>query len=533
MKSRVVIAVCSLLLVMCANQSGREQDNPNVPKHVLIVVIDACRADYLQNVALPYLQALAARGTTYRRAMAGIIVSDTPDAHVTIGTGSVPARTGIPDFNFRSAEGDLISPFNWKSIHSSRVADLVTAAGVPVLAEQVRHRLDGPVIAVSGSKHYATVAFQAGQADYAVFLNRHEMTLPSGLFECSTADPCFVDSPPGQELPDDVLMNLKTNPEIYRTSDMSAEDDDTFAGAVSAALVRRFHPALMMVNLPATDTRGHWTGGPLNPDKLAFTLLNADQQIGRILAAYQDTGLLDRTLVIVVSDHGMVPNINTIRSNPVTALINHEGAEVLLPPEGKAYRPFLWLDPPDRGQAAAEAIAQANIDNVLGVYYRQTIGDTMNYVGVAGTVVAADAGLDAAYRWLLDTAACIQGPDLVLITRENTMFGANDATVDLVTNHATVSWGAQHVPLVIAGPGIAAGQTSNTPAVLADLAPTIAALVGLPYNDYQGLPLVDAFASEPTTADVNLLATRTNELQEVQDRLIAQCEADGSEWCEL
>lgn len=51
--------------------------------------------------------------------------------------------------------------------------------------------------------------------------------------------------------------------------------------------------------------------------------------------------------------------------------------------------------------------------------------------------------------------------------------------------HGDACMGCRHVPLLILGPGVAAGTVSDTPVLLSDLAPTIAALMGteLPWAD--------------------------------------------------
>jgi hypothetical protein len=533
-KKLLAITAVALLFVSCTrnSSSGENSNGAAAPSHVLIVIVDACRADYLRDVNLPNIQQLAQRGVSYTHAMSGMVVSDTPGAHVTMGTGSFPARHGLPDFDFRSAQGAVISPFTFEASHTSQVADLAAASGAPLLASQVRQKLTGPIITVSGTKHYAAVGFAAGQADYVVFLNRYELVSPGGRILCSPDDPCFVDSPPGKQLPADLLAQLKADPDIYHTADIDMDSDDTFAGAVAARLVREYRPALLMVNLPATDSRGHWAGGPLHRDKMAYTLLNADQQIGRILDAYREAGLLDQTLVIVAGDHGMVPNVHAVDPAAITALINQQGAQVVVPTDGNAYRPVLWIDPPEKAAVVANAIARANLDGILGVYYRQTVAGETRYVGAPGTTAAGDAQLDAVYAWLLATTACVQGPDVVLVTRENTMIAPFDYTQTMATGHSELTWGAQHVPLIIAGPGVAAGVSRDTPAMLADFAPTIAAALHLPFDQYEGLPLVDAFSDQADPADAARLAARTASLSAIQDRLIAQCEADGSQWCQ-
>ena len=69
----------------------------------------------------------------------------------------------------------------------------------------------------------------------------------------------------------------------------------------------------MMVSLGAIDKMGHmWgpedkeTGPPGSDQKFPhppFAAKNADEQVGRMVDALDDQGLLDETLIVVTADH--------------------------------------------------------------------------------------------------------------------------------------------------------------------------------------------------------------------------------------
>jgi hypothetical protein len=532
-KKLAAVVALGLLLVSCTDV--RNECAPR-PRRVLLIVLDGCRADYLTIAALPNLQQLARRGTTFSRAMGGIVVSDTPPSMVTLATGSFPNRHHAPDFVWRSSAGEIIEDFSWPASHSDVLADWVAATGAPVFARDASAGVNGPVVAVSGTKYFAAVGLGLGHADYTVFMNYDpddQDDAATGQIVCSPANPCFVDSPPGQELPAALVAQLRSNPDLYRTTAMDLEGDDTWTGALAATLVGPLRPGLMMVVLPAIDLRGHLVGGPRTPEKMTLAMINADHEIGRILDAYRQAGLLDETLVIVTGDHGMVGNDHVIDTATMTALVQEQGARVVIPKDGKARQAIMWLDPIDRAPAVAAAMVAAQIDGLLGVYVRHTAPDgSVSYVGQPGSPADADPTLDAAYSWLLATVACAEGPDIVLATREDTIIDSHDPAKYRNAYHTEVTWGAQHMPLIMAGPGIATGLTTDTPALLVDLAPTIAAALGLPYSAYQGLPLVDALTRPPDASIGVRLAERSATLQAVQDRLIAQCEEDTGHACE-
>ena len=73
--------------------------------------------------------------------------------------------------------------------------------------------------------------------------------------------------------------------------------------AVEAAkIIAQFHPALLCIHFPDVDTAGHADGWG-SPDQLA-QVARTDMQIAKVLAALEQAGLRDSTLVLVSADHG-------------------------------------------------------------------------------------------------------------------------------------------------------------------------------------------------------------------------------------
>ncbi len=59
-------------------------------------------------------------------------------------------------------------------------------------------------------------------------------------------------------------------------------------------------------------------------------------------------------------------------------------------------------------------------------------------------------------------------------------------------DHGGAAWESQHLPLIISGPGVRAGITSQFPARLEDIAPTALSVMGVPHTGMEGIPLADA-----------------------------------------
>jgi arylsulfatase A-like enzyme len=64
-------------------------------------------------------------------------------------------------------------------------------------------------------------------------------------------------------------------------------------------------PLFVNAYFPGLDEIGHRYGA--DSERYRRSVINVDTQIGRILDAYERVGLIDRTLFVLVSDHGHVP----------------------------------------------------------------------------------------------------------------------------------------------------------------------------------------------------------------------------------
>jgi arylsulfatase A-like enzyme len=89
--------------------------------------------------------------------------------------------------------------------------------------------------------------------------------------------------------------------------------------------------------------------------------------------------------------------------------------------------------------------------------------------------------------------------------------------------HGGPTWKVQHVPLIMAGPGIRQGVHSQFPARAIDIAPTMERLLGIPAIQRDGVLLADALtdaaawekrpqalAAPSLSADVNALALQSS-----------------------
>jgi len=92
-------------------------------------------------------------------------------------------------------------------------------------------------------------------------------------------------------------------------------------------------------------------------------------------------------------------------------------------------------------------------------------------------------------------------------------------------NHGGGAWRSQHIPLIIAGPGVAEGVVSHAPVRLEDVAPTALALFKIKSTGMQGSVLADGLQS-PSPAQTATQQQLSHLLNPVVSGLIGQSRAD-------
>ena len=70
-------------------------DNGQVPKHVIVVAVDAFRYEYLKQFSLPNLESLISNGASFANAIASNCVAETAPGFASISTGTYMKSHGI------------------------------------------------------------------------------------------------------------------------------------------------------------------------------------------------------------------------------------------------------------------------------------------------------------------------------------------------------------------------------------------------------------------------------------------------------
>jgi arylsulfatase A-like enzyme len=224
--------------------------------------------------------------------------------------------------------------------------------------------------------------------------------------------------------------------------------------------------------------------------------------------------LLNRTVFVVVADHGMASNRHIV---PIHAMYKTvaDAHALELDEEFRITAGSIWLRDPTRASTLAAAMTAKQFPGVEGALYKVSTASGSVFVPDPVTAAKLPRALLRAYVDLADTEAGPTGPDVVLPYGEDTT-GLTVKGRKLWGTHGGFSWGVQHIPLIIAGPGVRTGL-SHFPAKLVDVAPTIERLLGLPIpSGVDGVVLADALTSPTASEQEAQKAVAAGRMQDVR-----------------
>jgi arylsulfatase A-like enzyme len=445
------------------------------PKHyVVTIVIDAMRPMYFSHVSLPHIDALMRTGVVYDRAFVGEMESSTPGVHVTIGTGTLPRENGFLGFGWATPDTRKYVDFR-TLLANGQIDPVLKALPIPSIAARLHQFQPHAVsVAVSGHKDYAAVGLGGGTADYVLY----GKYTPKNYFI-----PAFLHGPPPLTPAEQAGLTVKLP--------LPLGAEDAWAFQYAATMARHVRPRLLMMNLPETDTWGHWYGPD---DRKVFVQLmqNIDRGVGLIEKTYRDLGILNQTDFIITGDHGMMESRSAYNWKNVQNTIRSSGAQIA---RADGSGGAIWLMNPADAKAAAEKLAASHPAHVEAILYRSAPGNDYKYELASPVSWLVGPRVATALEHLVDSTAGIHGPDLWVLYRENYTVDVNNTSGKWKGTHGGATWKVQHIPLIISGPGIRKGVHSAFPARSIDVAPTVERLLGLPYIKRDGVILADALSS--------------------------------------
>ena len=500
----VARALSILLLGVLLSASSWHRETPKTPQspYLVLIVMDGFRPDYQTLAPMRHLRALMAQGMTYSNAWVGQMESETPTGHATIATGVYPRKHGVVGFGWRStATGNFtFMPTDLRQISAGLLSRQIQAGG-PTISDQIHARNPHDLIAsMSDEKYYASASMGAG-ADYVLY----------GKYSKTGEHPVVI----GPNIPPAAAYKHVS------ARDATPALQDQFSASLAIQIARTIRPRALLVNLPGADIAGHEFGGIRAPNDMAAIIRGDDYAIGRIVSAYKHLGLYKHTLFVVTADHGMASNGHIVPIHRMYATVAKTDP-TSLDQEYRITLGSIWLRTPQHAAAVAGAMVAQHFPFIEGAMYRSPSGTS--FALDPNTAAHMSRNLQQAYLDLANTEAGPTGPDVLLPYAEDTTGLVVKGSKKWGT-HGGFSWGVQHIPLLLAGPGVRHG-VSGFPAKLVDVAPTIERLMGLTIpSQVDGVVLNDALTQRTAreqAAQSDVQARRMADAQALRAHSLAQ-----------
>ena len=481
---------------------GRSEPAPR-PRldHVIVMVFDQMRPDYIDRFNLQNFKRLRATSRHYPDAYVGHLASQTVVSHVVIPTGLAPKNLPWQEDVLLDREGALGKPnAAYKTDDLTREQMWRLLANVPrqrFLQARLQDAL-GPVFAV-GEKNYAAMVFGGPHASAIVTLAKSQgKCTPDGVNV-----PAYIAGNPRFSL--DCAETYGTGlPTIYAFdgsryvpgNDASRHGGDVWTADVALEILRRESWSGLFLTFGGIDKVAHMLGeqdgnglaSVPSQYRLADVLRVADAQLGRILDEVDARGLADRTMVVVTADHGGQRHEAYLGNNRFQSCCPYEN--VPDPPDppywlqhlnsvGKLQTAYadsditLWLA--DRSETNERALIRGlqDVSGVTEIYAKRTAGDRYRYEQVYANLAPQSPAFQTWARRhsdeLVNTMGGPAGPDLIALLADGFGFGR-------IGGHGGAQEKVQRIPMIIHVPGERASRRT-LPLRLQDLAEEIAAVL--------------------------------------------------------
>lgn len=468
-------------------------------EHVVVMVWDGMRPDFVTEQFTPNLYRLAHAGVTFAHHHP-TYPSSTEVNGAALATGDYPSRSGlIANHEFRPAINPK-KPISTEKLKAVRQGDEVSSGKyltAPTVAELVQAA--GFRTAVAGTKPVALLLDRAEER------SSEAARASVDLFE-GDATPAAALAP--------VLQAVGAFPPVI-TFPNTAQDAWT-TRALTEFLWKDSVPKYSVLWCSDPDYSQHDTAP--GSEKVLGALKSDDDNLQRVLDALEAKGVRGKTDVFVVSDHGFSTISETV---DVAALLTQAGFNA-----GREFHA-----PPKPGDILVASLGGSVACYVTGhdAGVTRRLVDFFQGSAFAGVIFTRET-LDDAFTLAqahIDTAAA---PDVMVAlrwTEEKNAFGAAGMVFsDLGRKagqgtHASLSAFDMHNTLIAAGPDFRPGMIDELPSGNADLAPTILSILGIAPPQ----PLDGRVLSEAMTASADASVPKMESI-----RLEVAHETEHSTW---
>ena len=560
MSARKLVALLFALSLVVAvpAEAKKERDRPS---RVVMIILDQARPDTITRYGMENVQELQRKGTNFSNAFVGHMAAETVISHNVLTSGLLPRSMGWTNEVYRDTNNVFGTPgayYVTSSMGCAQYDALIDKGNYPKLQDYLDSRFgeSSAFASISQKRSSAcTGGHVSGAADGTASDPEDIIMQIRGSSEVS------CDGQSGWRRPEDANGGsaLALFPELatacnrwstwqaagaYGTNaippaDIYPLDGNRFvpgrdpahyggdvwsADAAIRVIQNSANWRGMMVSLGGIDKLGHmWgpedegepgaaPGSDAEMRHMPFIAKTADDQVGKIVSALRDKGVLDETLVVVTADHAAQTGrefYGELEGRP-----SPSGPLCELPSTGirSDCNWYLGEDSDERYRDPSPAVAEleARVGPNLAFSYQDAhIGAWLHDDSDAKKRQAADAVLDmpgviASFRinaahddytlhgknrmggreraWfarhgeeLVDSMADESGPEVVGLVKTDVTYGA-------MGDHGGHSELIQSIPMVFYGAGVGA-KDSNREVRLVDVMPTVLELMGIPYDE--------------------------------------------------
>jgi len=458
-----------LFLIVCSSAAADVPAKPE--RHVVVVVWDGMRPDFVTEQNTPTLWKLAREGITFRNHHA-VYPSATMVNGTAMVTGIYPGKSGIIANHVYRPDIDPHHSIDVELPAAVKKGDEVSGGKyilVPTIAELVQHAGGRTVIASA-----KTVGLLLDrQADVGSAKN------------CVTL---FA----GKSLPAEIIPSITATLGPFPSGHL--QQDAWTTKAMTDCFWKDGVPALSVLWLGEPDLTQH-ESAPGAPAALA-AIKSADENLAAVLSALDQRDARGRTDVFIVSDHGF----STIkRSVDLRRILNDAGftakiEELRIAKDGNQSAGGIrdkteFNDQPKPGDIMLAANGGSVLFYVVG-HDKKLIRRVVEFLqqsDFAGVIFTKEP-MEGTFGL---TQALIQrgdAPDVVMAFRWTDLQNQFGVTGEIDADwqraagkgtHATLSRFDMHNTLIAAGPDFKRGQTDDLPTGNVDLVPTILQILGI------------------------------------------------------
>jgi len=465
-----------------------------VAEHVVVIVWDGMRPDFITPQYTPTLYRMAQEGVFFRNHHPAY-VSSTEVNGTAIATGMHPDHSGIMANSDYRPEIGWLGPGGTENVDVIRRVDLLTGGkfiAVPTVAE-ILHSHGFPTV-IAGTKPIALL---------------HDRSIK----RTTAAETNSVMLYKGQTIPRSIHAALVKLNEDKQFS-TNTTHPNTFADAWTTksfthGLWKKTVPKYSLLWLSDPDASQHETSP--GSDVSLSALANCDKNLSDVLTALEERKILDKTDVFVVSDHGF----STIKKNA-------DVADILK--KAKIYPSRLAKAGRKLEDAESGDIMVVGLGGTVALYVIDHQEETIqrlveflqgtDFAGVIFSRIPLEGTfpLDQVHINTTNPA-----PDVVVSMRWTAdlndygapgMIVADNGTKGKGT-HASLSRFDMHNTLVAKGPDFRRGMVNDLPSGNIDVAPTVLHILGIsPPEPMDGRVLFEALresrsaSSQPETKTI-------------------------------